>query len=144
MIERYGENFFNIAAVMGNAWMERYRQKCPATTSRGCVLPITPGGDYRKIMLPSQWSMGMMVCHDHYQAGEFFAEYKKRGVNAVVLIADASTRAWIKEFPDYCKLHSLPAIVCNAAGPNGGASCVINSAGQFVPLRTASTQYPQH
>jgi len=144
MIERFGNNFFNIAAVIGNACMDRYRQKYPATTSRGRVLPITSGGDYHKVMFIPQWSMGLMVCHDHYQAEKFFKEYKKRGVNAVVLIADASTRAWIKEFPEYCKQYALPAIICNAAGPNGGASCVINEVGQFVPLRTSSAEYPQH
>jgi len=71
-------------------------------------------------------------------AAPFFEEYNGRGVNAVVLIADSSNRTWIKEFPDQCRQFGLTAIVCNAAGPNGGSSCIINSTGEFVPLWTPS------
>ena len=130
----------NVAAVIGDSTVERYRQKYPATTSRGRVLPIQAGTDYQKITLclpgPSLWSMGFMICHEYYRAAEFFREYKSRNVNSVVLLADSSTRTWIKDFPQYCREYSLPAIVCNAAGPNGGGSCIINAAGAFVPLWT--------
>ena len=84
-----------------------------------------------------------MICNDYYRADEFFEEYKRRDVDAVVLIADSSTRAWLQKFPILCRQYGLPAIVCNAAGPNanGGASCVLNAAGEFVCLSTSQAEY---
>lgn len=140
MLERADSGLFNIAAVIGAGWADRYRQKNPASTTQGWVLPVRPG-EYRKIPIPLGWSLGLMVCNDHFAAAEFFAEYKKRGVDSVVLIADSASRAWIREFPAHCKKHGLIAIVCNAAGPNGGASCVIDRNGQFVRLRTSTNEY---
>jgi predicted amidohydrolase len=138
LLEKDGQDFYNAAAVIGSGTVEQYRQKYPATTTKGRVLPILPG-DYRKISVciadDLPWSMGLMVCHDHYRADEFFAEYKQRKANAVVLIADSSTRVWLKDFPHYCRDYGLTAIVCNAAGPNGGGSCIINPAGEFIPLQ---------
>jgi predicted amidohydrolase len=142
MIEREGSNFFNVAAVIGHNRIDRYRQKNPATTSKGRTLPILPG-DYRKIMLSEQWSMGLMICNDYFSAATFFDKYEQCGVNAVVLIADsASPRSWLETFPQLCKKHRLMAIVCNAAGPGGGCSCIISDTGQFVLLRTLPAQYP--
>ena len=145
LLEQSGADFYNIAAVMGHSWMDRYRQKHPvtATTAQGRVLRIQ-AGDYRKIPLPTlpPWSMGLMICNDYGRADEFFKEYKERTVNAVVLIADSSTRAWIATFPDLCRRYQLSAIVCNAAGPKcgGGGSCIINPAGVFIRLRVLQTQ----
>lgn len=79
-----------------------------------------------------------MVCNDYYRADEFFDEYKRRGVDAVVLIADSSEQGWRQQFPTLCRQYRVPAIICNAAGPgaNGGGSCVFDAAGQLVRLRT--------
>jgi len=141
LLEQVGSEFYNVAAVIGYGTIERYRQRYPATTTKGRVLPIQAGADYQKIMLclpsPHLWTMGFMICHEYYRAEEFFREYKARNVSAVVLIADSSTRTWLKKFPDYCREYALPAIVCNAAGPNGGGSCIISATGNFVPLWTA-------
>jgi predicted amidohydrolase len=60
MLEQYGSNFYNIAAVVGNGWADRYWQKNPASTTQGRVLPIG-SGEYRKIPFSMQWSAGMMV-----------------------------------------------------------------------------------
>jgi predicted amidohydrolase len=139
LLEQVGQDYYNIAAVIGDGTIERYRQKYPATSNNGRVLPIE-AGDYQTITVLLQdsllFTMGFMICSECYMAAAFFEEYKRRGVNAVVLIADSSNRTWIKEFPHYCREYGLPAIVCNAAGPNGGESCIINAAGEFVPLWT--------
>ncbi len=142
LLEQSGSVHYNIAAVIGNGWMDWYRQKNPASTRHGRSLKIQRG-DYRKVMLPSQWSVGLMICNDYNSAEEFFEEYKRRGVNAVVLIADSREHVWIRQFPNCCQRYGLPAIVCNAAGPNGGDSCIINAAGQFVPLNTPQGQRDQ-
>ena len=83
----------------------------------------------------------MMVCSDHYRGSEFFAEYKKRRAQAVVLIADSSDRTWLERFPDYCREYGLTAMICNAAGTNGGGSCILSSAGEFLQLRTSNAEY---
>jgi len=144
LLEQSGRDFYNTAAVIGKGWVQRYRQKYPARTTRGQVLQILPGR-HEKIVIPRAppWSMGLMICNDYYRADEFFDEYKKRNVDAVVLIADSSTRAWLQQFPNLCRQYGLPAIVCNAAGPNanGGGSCVLNAAGEFVGLRTSQAAY---
>jgi predicted amidohydrolase len=145
LLEQEGQHYYNVAAVFGNGGVGRYRQKYLATTFKGQVLPIQPG-DLQTITVTlgtEQWKMGFMICNDYRMADEFFAEYKKRGVNAVVLIADSPTRAWLTEFPHYCQQYGLPAIVCNAAGPNGGGSCVINSLGEFMQLNTPLGQRNQ-
>jgi predicted amidohydrolase len=106
------------------------------------VLPILPG-DFQTITVTLGtvlWKMGFLICNDYRMADQFFAEYKKRNVNAVVLIADSPTRAWLTEFPHHCQQYGLPAIVCNAAGPNGGGCCVINATGQFISLNTPQAQ----
>jgi predicted amidohydrolase len=145
LLEQDGQHYYNVAAVFGDASVERYRQKYPATSTKGRVLPILPG-DFHTVTVTLDivlWKMGLMICNDYRMTDEFFAEYKRRGVNAVVLIADSPTRAWLQEFPHHCQQYGLPAIVCNAAGPNGGGSCVINSAGQFVSLNTHLGQRDQ-
>jgi predicted amidohydrolase len=142
LLEQSGIDFYNIAAVIRHGSIQRYRQKYPATTTKGQVLRILPG-DYQKIAVPSgasPWTMGLMICNDHYRADEFFDEYKKRKVNAVILIADSATRAWLQEFPTLCQQYGLTAIICNAAGPGGGGSCILNPAGECVPLRTLQSQ----
>lgn len=131
--------------MLGNGTVERYRQKYPATSTKGRVLPILPG-DFQTITVTLDtvlWKMGLMICNDYRMADEFFATYKERKVNAVVLIADSPTRAWLQEFPHHCQQYGLPAIVCNAAGPSGGGSCVLNSAGQFIALNTPQGQLNQ-
>lgn len=144
LLEQLGDSLYNTAAVVGKGWIQCYRQKYPATTTQGQVLRILPGR-FEKIVIPRvpPWSMGLMICNDYYQADEFFEEYKRRNVDAVVLIADSSTRAWLQQFPMLCRQYRLPAIVCNAAGPNanGGASCVLNAAGEFVCLSASQTEY---
>lgn len=141
LLEQDAGDYYNIAAVIGDGWVEQYRQKYPAVAP-GNALKLKRG-DYCKIMLPSQWSMGLMVCNDYNSAPEFFAEYKDRGVNAVILIADAMDHVWLRRFPECCRQYELPAIVCNAAGEFKGGSCVINSAGQFVSLNTRYGQRDQ-
>lgn len=137
LLEQSGTDFYNIAAVLGHGFTQRYRQKYPATTTQGRVLPILPGDGYQKIPLSSMFSVGLMVCNDHYREDEFFDEYKKRNASAVVLIADSATRAWLTTFPTLCSQYKIPAIVCNAAGPAGGGSCVIDASGKFVRLQTS-------
>ena len=145
LLEQDGQHYYNIAAVLGNGTVERYRQKYPATSTKGRVLPILPG-DFQTITVTLDtllWKMGLMICNDYRMADEFFSEYKKRGVNAVVLIADSPTRSWLQEFPHHCQQYGLPAIVCNAAGEFKGGSCIINSAGQLVSLNTRHGQRDQ-
>lgn len=133
LLERFGSDFYNVAAVIQNGLLDKYRQKYPPTQLRN--LRILPG-EYEDVAVSSRWNIGLMVCSDHYMAESFFEEYQKRNVSAVVLVADSSTRAWLTGFPHLCQQYRLPAIVCNAAGPSGGASCVINTAGEFVRLQT--------
>jgi predicted amidohydrolase len=43
LLEQSGQDFYNTAAVIGKGWIQRYRQKYPATTTQGQVLRILPG-----------------------------------------------------------------------------------------------------
>ncbi len=140
MLEQDRSAYYNIAAVIGYGWMERYRQKYPARTAGGRVLPVL-AGDFRKVWLPFQTSIGLMVCHDHYASAEFFEEYKKRSAETVVLIADSTSRDWMSHFPALCKEKGLSAIICNAAGENKGGSCILNRTGDFLSLHARGAQF---
>lgn len=135
MLEWTGMDFYNIAAVIWDRHAGRYRQKYPATIGGRKALAINRG-NIEHIKLPNQWKIGLKICSDHFSAAEFFEEYAREQVDAVILIADSSSRPWIHEFPKRCQKHRLLAIICNAAGPNGGGSCIIDREGNFVTLMT--------
>ncbi len=137
VLEQDGPRFYNAAAVIGDGWIERYRQKYPARIATGRVLPISAGSDCRKVMIGPHESVGLMVCHDYLAAEEFFLEFNQRGARSVVLIADSNTRKWLTEFPPLCQKYGVPAIVCNSSGTDKGGSCIFDRKGSLVPLRTA-------
>jgi predicted amidohydrolase len=146
ILEQDDSCYYNIAAVISNAGPERYRQKCPATAAvwndHGSPrsLPLCPG-DYKNVVLPCGRNIGLMVCHDYFGVDAFFKEYKARGVDCVVLIADSSSKEWLRKFQKCCPEYGLPAIICNSAGSGKGNSCIINNQGGFVPLLNTDGQH---
>jgi predicted amidohydrolase len=139
MLEQEDPAFYNIAAVINSARLERYRQKCPVTAPvwKDRSLPLS-SGDYNNVMLPCGHRIGLMVCHDYYGADTFFEEYKKCGVDCVVLVADSNSKEWVQKFQKCCREYELSAIICNSGGSGKGNSCIIKQDGSFVTLATSS------
>jgi predicted amidohydrolase len=140
LLEWQAQGYYNTATViLGDGRVERYRQRIPATAApAGRLLNVLAGVEYCEVTLWSQFRIGLMVCHDHWGAPDFFKHYKEQGTQAIVQISDSVTPPELrKKFSANCSKFGLPAIICNSAGQGQGGSCIIDREGHVVPLRTA-------
>jgi predicted amidohydrolase len=136
LAEKDSDNFYNTAAIIQRQSVAAYRQKNPVPGFGRRFIR----GDFGIFFVgPERHGyrsrIGVMICSDYLIANKFFSHYKGQRVDAIIMIADSAESQWRREFPDLCREHGIPAIVCNAAGTHMGGSCIWDAGGNEVPIR---------